>query len=211
MIFFLPKSKLRKYPKPKGQGFCKSGLERESENLNRCCCVFVGCVAVFSGLCCCVLVVGIFFGLHCCCVFCCSLQGTRVLMTRFPYESVELDSLILDLLHTRDVSFLNSLETLLAKQFENKYYFEEKKSHGTEQRVQILPCQLNTTKIPIITPFESAIVTPYKRKQNHKTQKLPSPNKPFFFKPKWPNGHKISTIQLVVLNSKLYFLLASRV
>ena len=96
MIFFLPKLKFRKYPKPKGWGFCKSGLERErererereSEPLLVHCCVFVGCVAVillwallhshseslpccvFCGLCCCVLVVGIaaFFVAWSCCI-----------------------------------------------------------------------------------------------------------------------------------------------
>ena len=42
------------------------------------------------------------------------------------------------------------------------------------------PClQLNPTKILIITLLESLIVTPDKRKQKHKTQKLPSPDKPF--------------------------------
>ena len=87
MIFFLPKLKFRKYPKPKGWGFCKSGLERErerekereSEPLLR-----------FCGLCCCDLIVGIaafslrtvallrflWVVLLCsccrhCCVFCC--------------------------------------------------------------------------------------------------------------------------------------------
>ena len=92
MIFFLPKLKFRKYPKPKGWGFCKSSLERERERESKPllvhCCVFVGCVAaillwallhshseplpcfVFCGLCCCVLVVGIatFFVAWSCCV-----------------------------------------------------------------------------------------------------------------------------------------------
>ena len=116
MIFFLPKLKFRKYPKPKGWGFCKSGLERERERERIR--TIAGALLRFCGLCCCDLIVGIAaFSLRTvallrflwvvllrsccghCCVFCCLellhfsvvdldlLQGTWVLRTRFPYKS----------------------------------------------------------------------------------------------------------------------------
>ena len=60
MIFFLPKLKFRKYPKPKGWGFCKSGLERERErereNPNHCWCIaaflWVVLLQSYCGHCC---------------------------------------------------------------------------------------------------------------------------------------------------------------
>ena len=158
MIFFLPKLKFRKYPKPKGWGFCKSGLERERErereNPNHC-----WCIAAFL---CCNLIVGIAaFSLRTiallrflwvvllrsccghCCIFCCLellhfsvvdldlLQGTWVLRTRFPYKShLQNSSYVeLDSIILDLLNFLNSLEMLLTNKIVWKYMlFWKKKS-----------------------------------------------------------------------------------
>ena len=54
-------------------------------------------------------------------------------------------------------------------------------THRIEQCVKILPRQLNPTKIPIITPFESPIVTPIRENKNIKPKNQPLLINPFFF------------------------------